>query len=86
MVTVVTSRLSNISMEMPISLSVIDADIGDEISNVPLLQCGGYLTESVIIPDTIFQYQLRGTDVHGLPFQHASNHLINSTLVDERSV
>ena len=86
MVTVVTSRLSDISMEMPISLSVIDADTGDEISNVPLIQCGGYLTGSVTIPDTIFQYQLRGTDVHGLAFQHTSNHLINSTSVDERSV
>ena len=73
-------------MEMPISLSVIDADTGDEISNVPLIQCGGYLTGSVTIPDTIFQYQLRGTDIHGLAFQHTSNHLINSTSVDERSV
>ena len=47
MVTVVTSRLSDISMEMAINLimSVIDADTGDEISNAPLIQCGGYLME-----------------------------------------
>ena len=55
MVTVVTSRLSDISMEMPIRLSVIAADTGDEISNVPLMQCGGFLTGSVTILDTIFQ-------------------------------
>ena len=86
MVTVVTSRLSDISMEMPISLSVIAADTGDEISNVPLMQCGGLLTGSVTTPDIIFQYQLRGTDIHGFAFEHTSNHLVNSTSVDERNV
>ena len=84
--TVVTSRLSDISMEMPISLSVIAADTGDEISNVPLMQCGGLLTGSVTTPDIIFQYQLRGTDTHGFAFEHTSNHLVNSTSVDERNV
>ena len=70
-------------MEMPISLGVIAADTGDEISNTPLMQCGGFLTGSVTIPDTVFQYQLRGTDIHGFAFEHTSNHLVNSTSADD---
>ena len=73
-------------MEMPISLGVIDTDTGDEISNTPLMQCGGFLTGSVTIPDTIFQYQLRGADVHGFAFEHTSNYLVNSTSADDRTV
>ena len=84
--TIITSRLADISVDMPISLSLIDADDSVEITTAPLIQCSGFLTGSVVIPNTTFQYQLRGTDIHGFAFEHTSNRLVDSTPPDERSI
>ena len=73
-------------MDMPISLSLIGTDDGEEITTIPLIQCSGFLTGAVMIPNTTFQYQLRGTDIHGFAFEHTSNRLVESTPPDERSV
>jgi len=86
-VVVVTSRLADISMNMTISLSLIDADSGVKISTVPLILCGDFLSGSVMIPNITFQYQLRGTDIRGFGFEHKSNRLVvPTTFDDERSI
>ena len=37
-----------------------------------------------MIPNSLFQYQLRGTDMRGNMFEHMSNRLVTSTSPDER--
>ena len=86
-VTIITSRLADISIDMPISLSLVDAtDDSVEITSVPLMQCSGYLTGSVMIPNITFLYRLRGTDIHGFAFEHTSDRLVESTPSSERSI
>ena len=83
---VITSRLADISMNMPISLGLIDVDSGMEISSVSLIPCSGFLVGSVMIPNTTFQYQLRGTDVRGIAFEQTSSLSVSPTPFDERSI
>lgn len=85
-VTIITSRLADISMDTPISLSLIDTDDGVVIATTPLIRCSEFLTGSVMIPNTTFQYQLRGTDIHGFAFEHTLNRLVNPTPPDKRVV
>ena len=82
--TIITSRLADVAMDMPISLSLIDTEDGVEIATVPLIQCSEFLAGSVMFPNTTIQYQLRGTDIHGFAFEHTSSRLVSPTLPDKR--
>jgi len=84
-VLITTSRLEEISAGL-ISLSLIDAESGEEITSVPLVVCSGFLTGDMVVPNSTFQFQLRGDDMHGNMFEYTSNRLVTPTLPDERII
>ena len=59
---------------------------GEEASSVPLMLCSGFLTGDIMVPNSTFQYQLRGTDTFGNMFEHLSNCLVTPTSLDERII
>ena len=56
---------------------------GKEASSVSLMLCSGFPTEDIMVPNSTFQYQLRGTDTSGNMFEHFLNRLITPTSPDE---